>query len=99
MSAPSQTTPNKEGLLLLLTRYDVISNSPPDHYAPIFNHAQILHPVFGEELLSVVADQNDLSGVLHQQPVSAGHFDSSTTKRAPASEGPAFKVVWDQANI
>lgn len=58
----------------------VVGNLPSYYYAPIFNHTQVLHPMFGHVLLSIVADQNHLFGVLHQQFVITGHFASSTAE-------------------
>lgn len=46
---------------------------PSHNYAPVFNDTEALHPMLGQELLSLIADQNHLSGVLHQQLVVPGH--------------------------
>lgn len=54
-----------------------VEHLPSNHYAPIFYHTKVLHRMFGHVLLSVAADQNHLFGVLHQESVITGHFDSS----------------------
>lgn len=76
-------------------------NLPPYHYAPIFNHTQVLHPRFGEVFLSIAADHNQLFGIFHQEPVSVtGHFDSSTAAAAAAETQSVstvrldLKLVW-----
>lgn len=56
---------------------------PSHNYAPVFNDAEALHPVFGQELLSLIADQNHLSCVLHQQLVVPGHVASSDGETLP----------------
>lgn len=54
-----------------------VENLPPYHYAPIFNHTEVVHPMFGQVFLSTAADHNQLLGIFHQEPVIVtGHFDS-----------------------
>lgn len=59
---------------------DTIKSLPSYYNTPIFNHLQVLHHIFGQVPLAIVADQNDLSCILHKQLVFTGHFDSSTAE-------------------
>lgn len=83
-------------MILQATRQtQIVGGLPSDHYAAIFYHAQVLHPLFGHELLSTAADQNHLFGILHQQSVVTGHFESP--KAEPLRyEWPGFNQFWGQ---
>ena len=54
--------------------------------------------MFSHELLSVVADQDHLFGILHQESIIFGHFDSSKAETL-LFRVTGFQLVWEQANI